>query len=146
MRSNQIIEILKKINKVKIAVYGDFCLDAYWIMDPGGSEISVETGLQAEAVRKHYYSHGGASNIVANLSALKPASIKVIGVIGDDIFGRELTLQLVALHADISSLIVQKENFSTITFTKKYLEENEEPRIDFGFFNERSEETDKKNS
>lgn len=144
MRSNQIIEILKKINKVKIAVYGDFCLDAYWIMDPGGSEISVETGLQAEAVRKHYYSPGGASNIVANLSALKPASIKVIGVIGDDIFGRELTLQLVALHADISSLIVQKENFSTITFTKKYLEENEEPRIDFGFFNERSEETDKK--
>ncbi len=144
MRSNQIIEILKKINKVKIAVYGDFCLDAYWIMDPGGSEISVETGLRAEAVRKHYYSPGGASNIVANLSALKPASIKVIGVMGDDIFGRELTLQLVALHADISSLIVQKENFSTITFTKKYLEENEEPRIDFGFFNERSEETDKK--
>ncbi|MCK4346484.1 MAG: HAD family hydrolase [Bacteroidales bacterium] len=144
MRSNQIIEILKKINKVKIAVYGDFCLDAYWIIDPGGSEISVETGLQAEAVRKHYYSPGGASNIVANLSALKPASIKVIGVIGDDIFGRELTLQLVALHADISSLIVQKENFSTVTFTKKYLEENEEPRIDFGFFNERSEETDKK--
>lgn len=144
MESNQIIEILKKINKVKIAVYGDFCLDAYWIMDPGGSEISVETGLQAEAVRKHYYSPGGASNIVANLSALKPASIKIIGVIGDDIFGRELTLQLVTLHADISSLIVQKENFSTITFTKKYLEENEEPRIDFGFFNERSEETDKK--
>ena len=144
MRSNQIIEILKKINKVKIAVYGDFCLDAYWIMDPGGSEISVETGLQAEAVRKHYYSPGGASNIVANLSALKPASIKVIGVIGDDLFGRELTLQLVSLNADISSLIVQKENFSTITFTKKYLEENEEPRIDFGFFNERSEETDKK--
>jgi len=144
MESNQIIEILKKINKVKIAVYGDFCLDAYWKMDPGGSEISVETGLQAEAVRKHYYSPGGASNIVANLSALKPASIKVIGVIGDDIFGRELTLQLVALLADISSLIVQKENFSTITFTKKYLEENEEPRIDFGFFNDRSEETDKK--
>ncbi len=144
MESNQITEILKKINKVKIAVYGDFCLDAYWIMAPGGSEISVETGLQAEAVRKHYYSPGGASNIVANLSALKPASIKVIGVIGDDIFGRELTLQLVALHADIMRLIVQKKNFNTITFTKKYLEENEEPRIDFGFFNKQSEETDKK--
>jgi rfaE bifunctional protein kinase chain/domain len=144
MTSDQIIEILKKINKVKIAVYGDFCLDAYWIMDPGGSEISVETGLKAEAVRKHYYSPGGASNIVANLSALKPAKIKVIGVIGDDIFGRELTSQLSTLNADISSLIIQKKNFSTITFTKKYLEDNEEPRIDFGFFNKRSEETDKK--
>ena len=142
MKSDQIIEILQKINTVRIAVYGDFCLDAYWIMDPRGSEISVETGLQAEAVKHHYYSPGGASNIVANLSALKPAGIKIIGVIGDDIFGRELTSQLVRLNVDTSSLIIQKENFSTGTFVKKYLEDEEEPRLDFGVFNERSEATD----
>jgi len=143
MNSEKIIEILQKITKVKIAVYGDFCLDAYWIMDPRGSEVSVETGLQAQAVKKHYYTPGGASNIVANLSALKPANIRVIGVIGDDIFGRELTSQLDALGADISSLIIQKENFDTVSFTKKYLEDQEEPRIDFGVFNKRSKETDK---
>ena len=53
MQSNRINEILEKIKSVKIAVYGDFCLDAYWLMDPDGSEVSVETGLKAEAVAKH---------------------------------------------------------------------------------------------
>ena len=81
MQINQIRDILDKINNISIAVYGDFCLDAYWLMDPDGSEVSVETGLHAEAVARHVYSPGGAGNIVANLAALKPSAIKVIGVI-----------------------------------------------------------------
>ncbi|GAF91035.1 unnamed protein product, partial [marine sediment metagenome] len=88
MKKERINEILTHIKNVKIAVYGDFCLDAYWLLDPHGSEVSVETGLQARAVGKHYYSLGGASNVVANLAALEPAAIQVIGAIGDDIFGR----------------------------------------------------------
>ena len=43
IQTDQIQDILKKINNVSIAVYGDFCLDAYWLMDPDGSEVSVET-------------------------------------------------------------------------------------------------------
>jgi len=74
MDEARIQEILSKINNVHIAIYGDFCLDAYWIMDPDGSEVSVETGLKAEAVAEHRYSPGGAGNIVANLAALKPAA------------------------------------------------------------------------
>ena len=50
MKQDRIKTILEKISTVKIAVYGDFCLDAYWQMDPDGSELSVETGLQAESV------------------------------------------------------------------------------------------------
>ncbi len=142
MNQEQILEVLQKIKKVRIAVYGDFCLDAYWIMDPRGSEVSIETGLKAEAVSQHYYSPGGASNIVTNLATLEPSQIKVIGVIGDDIFGRELSSQLIGLGVDTSSLIVQKTYFNTYTFTKKYLEGKEEPRIDFGFFNKRTVETD----
>lgn len=142
MQINLIEEILKKINNVSIAVYGDFCLDAYWIMDPDGSEVSVETGLQAEAVAKHIYSPGGAGNIVANLAALKPASIKVIGVVGDDIHGRELTSQLQALGADTGSLTIQHKDFDTYTYTKKIFGEKEDPRIDFGLKNRRSRKTD----
>lgn len=142
MDKSRIQAILENIKNVKIAVYGDFCLDAYWMMDPAGSEISVETGLKAEAVRRHYYSPGGAANIVANLAALNPKEIRVIGVIGNDLFGKELSTQLRALHADISNLIIQKESFDTYAFVKKYLDE-EEPRIDFGVFNNRSEKTDK---
>lgn len=142
MKTERVKEILSKIKNVKIAIYGDFCLDAYWILDPQGGEVSVETSLQAQAVNKHYYTLGGASNIVANLAALKPSAIKAIGVVGNDIFGREMTYQLKNLNVDTSSLIVQKENFNTITFGKRYLGNQEQPRIDFGFFNKRSRQTE----
>ncbi|MHC4750487.1 MAG: PfkB family carbohydrate kinase [Planctomycetota bacterium] len=142
MKEERIEEILARINNVKVAVYGDFCLDAYWLLDPRGSEVSLETGLQARAVGRHYYSLGGASNVVANLAALEPEAIQVIGAIGDDIFGRELRRQLQGLGVDTTCLVVQKENFDTVTFGKPYLEGNEEPRIDFGFFNKRTETTD----
>ena len=142
MNEERIREILARIKDVKVAVYGDFCIDAYWLFDPRGSEVSLETGLQARAVGRHYYSLGGASNVVANLAALEPAAIRVIGAIGDDIFGRELVRQLGGLGVDTTSLVIQKENFDTVAFGKPYLEGNEQPRMDFGFFNKRTEATD----
>ena len=54
MNHQRVKEIIEKIKSSKIAVYGDFCLDAYWMMDPRGSEVSVETGIKAEAVASHY--------------------------------------------------------------------------------------------
>ncbi len=143
MNQERIREILAKIENVTVAVYGDFCLDAYWMLDPKGSEVSEETGLHARAVARHYYSLGGASNVVANLAALKPKKIRVIGVIGDDIFGRELRRQFDTLGIDTTHLVVQRENFDTVAFGKPYREETEEPRIDFGFFNRRSAATDR---
>jgi rfaE bifunctional protein kinase chain/domain len=143
MNEQRIREIADRIKDVKVAVYGDFCLDAYWVLDPRGSEVSLETGLQARAVGRHYYSLGGASNVVANLAALEPAAIQVIGVIGDDIFGRELIRQFAELGVDTTRLTVQPENFDTVVFGKPYLEGNEQPRMDFGFFNKRSEATDR---
>ncbi len=142
MDQQRIKEILNKIEQTRVAVYGDFCIDAYWILDPKGSEVSEETGLQARAVRRHYYSLGGASNVVANLAALKPRSIQVVGVVGDDIFGRELRRQFDGLGVDAARLVVQRERYDTVAFGKPYREEVEEPRIDFGFFNRRSEATD----
>ena len=106
MNISQLKQILKKIKQVKVAVYGDFCLDAYWFLDPRGGEISAETGLHSQAVKKHYYTLGGASNVVANLAALEPAEIKVIGAIGNDIFGRELIRQFKGLGVDHESLEV----------------------------------------
>ena len=143
MTQDNIKDISAKIKDVKIAVYGDFCLDAYWTMDAEGSEVSVETGLKAEAVSKQRYSPGGAGNVVANLAALKPKAIKVIGAIGNDIHGRELTSLLSNLGADTTGLILQEQDFDTYTYLKKYYGEHEEPRIDFGLFNKRSKVTDK---
>ncbi|CAG5070193.1 Bifunctional protein HldE [Dyadobacter sp. CECT 9623] len=142
MDENSISIILQKITDVKIAVYGDFCLDAYWVMDPKGSEVSIETGLWTEAVSTHYYTPGGAGNVVANLAALNPASIKVIGTVGNDMQGRELSAQLMQLGADTSSLFIQEKNFTTYCYLKRIVNGAEEPRIDFGVFNNRGTETD----
>lgn len=144
MDQSRIQHIIETISSVKIAVYGDFCLDSYWIMDERGSEVSIETGLQAQAVTRHYYTPGGAANVVANLSALKPAGIRVIGAIGDDMQGRELRSQLENLGAETTALFIQKEHFNTYSYLKRLVDGKEEPRIDFGVYNERSDETDQK--
>ncbi|RPH91880.1 MAG: hypothetical protein EHM72_18320 [Calditrichaeota bacterium] len=138
MTRNELTAILTQISGTRIAVYGDFCLDAYWILDDAGGEISVETGYQAQAVRQHYYTLGGASNVVANLAALQPASISIVGIIGDDIFGREMLRQFDQLGIDYKTLIISQNSFDTVVFGKRYLQGLEKPRIDFGFFNQRS--------
>ena len=128
--------ILDKIQNVKIAVYGDLCLDAYWILDPNGSEVSVETGKKGQAVREQNYRLGGASNIISNLAALNPAEIKAIGPIGNDIFGQEIIRQFQELKVNTDGIVLNDAPFQTVTFCKRYLNQEEEPRIDFGFFNE----------
>lgn len=135
-------KILEKIRDVKILLYGDFCLDAYWMLDPRGSETSVETGLKALAAQNQKYSLGGASNVAANLAALKPKQIKITGAAGDDIFGREMISQLQNIGIDTSGLVIQKEDFESYVFCKLILEGNEQPRIDFGTYNKRHHLTD----
>ena len=44
VKKEQLEKILQDISSVKIAVLGDFCLDAYWFIDESKSEISIETG------------------------------------------------------------------------------------------------------
>jgi len=140
--AHRVREILAGISRVRVAVCGDFCLDAYWMLDSRGGEVSAETGLRAEAVGRQSYALGGAGNIAANMAALRPARIRAIGAVGEDIFGRELLRQLQDLGVDTAGLTVQRERFDTVTYGKRYAGDREEPRIDFGFYNARSEETD----
>jgi bifunctional ADP-heptose synthase (sugar kinase/adenylyltransferase) len=50
MKPEFLQEVLEKIKSVKIAVIGDFCLDAYWFVDESKSEISIETGNPTEVL------------------------------------------------------------------------------------------------
>ena len=134
-------EIAQAIQYVKVAVFGDYCLDVYWFLEEEGGEVSVETGKQAEAVQKSRYSPGGAANLVANLAALQPAEIHCIGAMGEDPFGQELKRQLQALSANTEALIRQKTDFDTYTYIKRYLHKEESPRIDLGQYNHLSEES-----
>src|ERR1039458_6878325 len=68
--------LLQSMHKAKVAVAGDFCLDAYWHLDEGPEEESIETGLPVHRVTDQRYSPGGAGNVVANLVALGVGQVR----------------------------------------------------------------------
>ena len=71
MRNVQkIVEALEGAGKVKVAVFGDYCLDKYLYIDPARDEPSVETGLTAYQIHGKRMSAGAGGNVVSNLRAL----------------------------------------------------------------------------
>ena len=133
---NWLEECLARLPKARVAVFGDFCLDAYWHIDPDQGELSVETGLPVRRVRTQRYSLGGASNVAANLAALGVGRLCTVGLVGDDLYGR-LMLQLLAERgADTSGMLACQQDWQTMVFGKPYIGDEEQNRIDFGGFNE----------
>jgi rfaE bifunctional protein kinase chain/domain len=135
MVDNWLENCLERIKASRVAVVGDLCLDAYWFIDGGESEVSVEAGLAVRKVRTQRYSPGGAANVVANLGALGVAKVSAIGVIGQDLFGNELFRQLSALPADTRGIICNQPDWETYVFSKPHVGMKEQHRIDFGGFN-----------
>jgi len=128
-------DILDKIGRVKVAVMGDFCLDLYWDIDPDKSETSVETGKKVKLIRKQRFSLGGAGNVAINLTSLGVRKVYNIGVIGDDPFGYEMRRQMKERGMETSGMLIQKENWDTPVYVKPYLKEEEQERMDLGYFN-----------
>lgn len=141
MKAELLKEILKRISSVKIAVIGDFCLDAYWFVDESKSEISIETGHTTRLVRLQKYSLGGAGNVTNNLAAMEVKDIRAFGVIGRDPFGPEMINLMKKAGIKTDNLLIQKEQWSTHVYIKPYIDDKEQNRIDFGNYNKLSEET-----
>jgi rfaE bifunctional protein kinase chain/domain len=141
MNSELLKEILKKIKSVKIAVVGDFCLDAYWFVDESKSEISIETGQATRPVSIQKYSPGGAGNVTNNLAALGIKDIRAFGAIGNDPFGPEMIKVMNNSGINTDNLLIQDENWATHVYIKPYTGDKEQNRIDFGNYNRFSEET-----
>ncbi|HVO40311.1 MAG TPA: PfkB family carbohydrate kinase [Spirochaetia bacterium] len=132
MKQTELEALLTDARRVRIGVIGDFCLDAYWHLDPALSEISIETGLATRGVRAQRYSLGGAGNVANNLAAIKVASVSAFGVIGNDPFGREMARLLSAAGIDINGLLRQDSGWSTPVYIKPVEGETEQGRIDMG--------------
>lgn len=126
--------IFEDFRKCHIGVLGDYCLDAYWILDKGEPELSIETGKPTQAVTHQRYTLGGAGNIVANLVALGVGSVHALSIVGGDLFGRELLRQLDQLGVDCIGMI-QDETWQTPIYCKRYQGTEELNRIDIGRFN-----------
>ncbi|MGM0675742.1 MAG: PfkB family carbohydrate kinase, partial [Spirochaetota bacterium] len=62
-------------------------------------------------------------------------SVSAIGVVGDDMYGRELTRQLRQAGASTDGLSVQQQDWHTSVYTKVYQGGHEDPRLDLGVRN-----------
>lgn len=133
-------KLLEDIRKARIAVIGDFCLDAYWFIDMSTSELSLETGKSTQPVNQQHYSLGGAGNIVNNLVDLGVGTVVPVGVIGNDPWGREMVRILESKGVDTGSIQTQNENWATMVYAKPHVADIEQNRIDFGNFNRLSGE------
>jgi rfaE bifunctional protein kinase chain/domain len=141
MKSEQLKKILNDIINVKIAVVGDFCLDAYWFIDEAMSEISVETNQSTRPVAKQRYSLGGAGNVTNNLAAMGVRDIRAFGVIGTDPFGSEMVRIMKETGIQPDNLLIQEDEWYTHTYAKPYIDDKELNRVDFGNYNHLSKET-----
>ena len=144
MESGRLDELLRKIQDVRVAVVGDFCVDAYWEIDPSCAGRSLETGRKTLPVRGQVYSLGGAGNIVQNLAALGVSRVYAVGVICEDLFGREMQRLLSCLTADTDGLVAQNRDWATPVYGKPYIAGEEQPRMDFGVCNRILPETEKR--
>lgn len=116
MDVQKISAALEHAGKVRIAVFGDFCLDKYLYIDPARDETSVETGLTAYQVHEKRLFPGAGGTVTGNLRALG-VQVCCIGLVGADGEGYELLNCLNAIGAD-TSLMVQSPALCTSTYTK----------------------------
>ena len=143
MTSSQLSDLLSRIHSLSIAVLGDFCLDAYWLLHEGPDELSLETGKPTKAVAQQRYSLGGAGNVVSNLAALGVGRVRAFGVLGADLFGDEMVRQLNAINVDARNMVRQETDWQTPVYAKPYRGLEELSRIDFGRFNTLSSDSEK---
>ena len=129
-------ETLTRVSTARVAVFGDFALDAYWDLADDDGELSLETGEKVRKVRTQSYGPGGAGNIAANLAVLGVAEVHVVGLLGDDLFGASLLTQLEDLGVHTGGLLRCQDSWQTPVFTKPQVHGVEQSRIDFGAFNE----------
>jgi len=100
-------ELLSRIDRVKIGVIGDFCVDIYWHADMTRSELSRETPHFPLPVYKEQVYLGSAGNAAANIAALKPEKLFVCGIYGDDWRGALMNQKFQEIGADTAGMICE---------------------------------------
>ena len=141
-------EILQVIQKVRIGVLGDFCVDIYWHADMRRSALSYETPHFPLPVVREEFSLGAGGNVAANIANLKPEKVIAIGVRGSDWRGDILTSALKRWNIDDTNVLEDPEH-TTFAYCKPIRKgisdvEYEDPRIDFINSDPISEETEQK--
>lgn len=126
-------EILRGFPHKTALVVGDICLDRWCTYDPALSDTSRETGIPSISVVANEVTPGAGGTVASNLVALGIGRVAVLGAIGDDGYGHELTRAL-SMRGISPELLVQSNTFRTFTYTKLINARTgmeDKPRVDF---------------
>jgi rfaE bifunctional protein kinase chain/domain len=126
-------EILAEFPKLSALVVGDICLDRWCTYDPAAAEPSRETGIPRIGVVRTEVTPGAGGTVANNLAALGAGQVAVLGAIGQDGFGMELSRALGARGIS-SELCVRTAAMQTFTYTKVINGATgieDQPRLDF---------------
>ncbi len=102
---------LGRFQELRGLVLGDVMLDRF--VYGSVTRISPEAPVPIMAIRHHSDMPGGAGNVVRNLAALGAAST-ILGVIGDDSWGRSLAEQLLKIPELHSGLVIDECRETTV--------------------------------
>jgi len=126
-------EIVAAIPRRSALVVGDICLDRWCTYDPSAAEPSRETGIPRIGVVHTKVTAGAGGTVANNLAALGCGHVAVLGAIGVDGFGEELSRALRARGIS-AELCVRAPSIQTFTYTKLINRETgveDQPRLDF---------------
>ena len=110
-------EILAAFPRYSALIVGDICLDRRCIYDPGAAEPSRETRISRLGVVSSDVSPGVGGTVGNNLASLGITRLAVLGAVGEDGFGWELTRSLNARGIS-TDLLVRSSEVPTFTCTK----------------------------
>jgi bifunctional ADP-heptose synthase (sugar kinase/adenylyltransferase) len=126
--------LLAAFGKLRIGVVGDFCLDVYWTEAGEPGSVSLETGLPTRRGRLAHATPGAAGAVALNLRALGCA-VEAFGVVGDDMWGRELRRGLEVEGVGVDGLPGEVDGWETPVYGKPYVNGAEQARLDLGMEN-----------
>lgn len=134
LSTHDITDLFGRMADLRVGVIGDFAVDVYVSLDTKTGERSLETGRDVFWGRQPRASLGGAGNVVQNLVALGVGQVRVVGCVGDDLFGREMRHLFRQLGVDTEYLRMATD-WDTCAYTKPMRGATEANRVDFGTHN-----------
>jgi D-beta-D-heptose 7-phosphate kinase/D-beta-D-heptose 1-phosphate adenosyltransferase len=110
MKRKRLKEILNNFRGLEIVVLGDLILDEYNIGKV--NRISPEAPVPIVEIEHRFFVPGGAANTAANITALG-GKCKLLGVIGDDEYGKFLLEELKKRNIDTQGIVVDPSRPTT---------------------------------
>ena len=111
LNKSRIEKIFNNFAKCRILIVGDIMLDRYlW---GSCSRISPEAPVPVVEIEKEEHLLGGAANVANNIAALE-GRVELLGVVGKDIFARDLEKQLKARGFSVRGIFKDSQRPTTV--------------------------------